>query len=57
MMEQVYAKNFFGVKSYYDLDVVQKSNDGKKIVIKTWNGSLAKMKLDENNECFIVDME
>lgn len=30
MVESIFAKNMFGVKSYYDLDVISKSKDEKE---------------------------
>jgi hypothetical protein len=57
MTESVLAKNMFGVKSYYDLDVISKSKDESKLVIKTWNGLLKTLKLDEKEKCYIVESE
>lgn len=54
MVEQVFAENIFGTKSFYDLDVISKSNDKKEIVVKTWNGIMKKMMLDEKINCYKV---
>lgn len=54
MIEQVFAENMFGTKSFYDLDVISKSNDKIEIVVKTWNGKFKRMKLDEKINCYKV---
>lgn len=53
MIESVFAENMFGVKSFYELNVVSKSNDLKEIIIKSWNGELKKLKLDEKKKCYV----
>jgi hypothetical protein len=53
MTETIFAENMFGVKSYYDLNVVSRSNDHKEITIKTWNGKLTKLQLDDKKKCYV----
>ena len=53
MIESVLAENMFGIKSYYQLNVVSKSNDEKEITIKSWNGELKKLKIDEKKKCYV----
>lgn len=53
MTETIFAENMFGVKSYYDLNVVSRSNDHKEITIKAWNGELTKLKLDDKKKCYV----
>lgn len=57
MTESIFAKNFFGVKAYYDLNVVSKSADKKTIVIKSFDGVLKEMKLDEKENVYAVVSE
>lgn len=57
MIESVYAENYFGVKSCYDLNVISKSSDKREIIIKTWDGIIKKLKLDEKKKCYIVESE
>jgi len=57
MTESVLAKNMFGVKSYYELNVISKSKDKSELVVKSWDGVLKKMKLDEKEKCYIVESE
>lgn len=55
MTELVFAKNMFGVKSYYELDVISKSKDEEEITIKYWNGELKKLKLDQKDKCYVLE--
>jgi hypothetical protein len=57
MIESIFAENMFGVKSYYELNVISKSNDSKEITIKSWNGKLKKLKLDDKKKCYVVREE
>ena len=54
MTETIFAENMFGVKSYYDLNVVSRSNDHKEITIKSWNGEIKKLTMDEKKNCYVV---
>jgi len=56
MIESIFAENMFGVKSYYELNVISKSNDSKEITIKSWNGELKKLKLDDKKKCYVVNV-
>lgn len=47
----------FGVKSYYDLDVISKSKDEKELTIKSWNGQLKVLKFNDKEKCFMVVSE
>lgn len=53
MIESIFAENMFGVKSYYELNVISKSHDSKEITIKSWNGELKKLKLDDKKKCYV----
>lgn len=57
MVESIFAENIFGVKSYYDLNVILKSEDKKLITIKCWDGKCKRLKLDEKKKCYIVEEE
>ena len=50
----IYAKNMFGVKSYYDVNVLIKSDDGRILITKSYNGNLSKLKLDEKDKCYVL---
>ena len=53
MEKSILAENMFGVKSYYDVDVVSFSD--KNLVIKSWNGKFKKLKFDDNKKCYVFD--
>jgi hypothetical protein len=57
MIEDVYAENFFGVKSYYSLNVILKNETGSVLVVKDWQNNLKKLKYNETKKCYIVDKE
>jgi hypothetical protein len=57
MNESIFVENMFGVKAYYDLDVLMKTEDEKTIIIKTWNGVLKKLSFNEEEKCYIVEQE
>jgi hypothetical protein len=52
MKETLFVETIDGCKSYYDLDVISKSDDKKEIVIKHWNGDKV-LKLDEKKNCYV----
>lgn len=54
MKETLYVENMNGLKSYYDLDVISKSDDKKEVVIKSWEGKLKTLKLDETRNIYIA---
>lgn len=55
MKETIFAEDMFGSKSYYDVDVISKSEDNKSIIIKSWNGDLKNLKLDEKKKCYVYE--
>jgi len=55
MTESILAENMFGVKSFYELDVISKSDDLKELVIITWDNKRKKLKYNENKKCYVVD--
>ena len=57
MTETLYVKNMFGVKGYFDVDVLMKTENEKVIVIKTWDGFLKKLKFNEKDDCYEVTHE
>lgn len=52
MKETLYIENMNGQKSYYEVEVLSKSNDNKEIVIQGWNGSKT-LKLDEKRKIYV----
>jgi hypothetical protein len=57
MTESILAKNFFGAKSYYDLNVIAKSEDQKIVIVKSWDGILKKLRFSDKDKCYIVESE
>jgi hypothetical protein len=53
MLETLYVENMNGHKSYYELDVISKSEDKKIVIIKHWNGGQKTLKLDEKRNIYI----
>lgn len=53
MKETLYVENMNGMKSYYDLDVISKSDDKKEVTVKTWDGKQKTLKLDERRNIYI----
>jgi hypothetical protein len=51
MKETLYVETMNGNKSYFDLEVISKSDDKKEIVIEHWTGPKT-LKLDEKNNCY-----
>jgi hypothetical protein len=56
-MESLFVKNIFGVKSYFDVDVIMETEDQKVKVIKSWNGYLKRLKFNEKEKCYEVTDE
>lgn len=56
MVESIFAENMFGIKSYYLLDVISKSENEKELIIKIWNGKYKRLKLDEKKKCYIAEL-
>jgi hypothetical protein len=52
MKETLYIENMNGQKSYYDVEIISKSIDGKEVVIKEWNGEKT-LKLDEKRKVYV----
>lgn len=55
MVESIFVENMFGVKSYFNVDIISKSVDQKNITIKTWSGEELKLILDEKKKCYVVE--
>ena len=57
MTETLFVKNMFGVKGYFDVNVLAKTEDEKVIIVKTWDGYFKKLKLNEKENCYEVKDE
>jgi hypothetical protein len=53
-IQELYIKNIFGAKSYFQVKVILESIDRKTIIIKSWDGLVKKLKFDETEGCYIV---
>lgn len=54
MKETLFVETMNGIKSYYDLEVISKSEDKKEIVIKHWRTGQKTLKLDEERNIYIA---
>lgn len=52
MKETLYIENMNGQKSYYEVEVLSKSQDEKEVVIQGWNGAKT-LKLDEKRNIYV----
>ena len=52
MKETLYIENMNGQKSYYEVEVLSKSDDKKEVVIQGWNREVT-LKLDEKRNIYI----
>lgn len=57
MVESIYAENLFGVKSYYDLDVISRNESESVVIIKDWQETLKKLKFDAKKKCYVFESE
>ena len=50
----IYCKNFFGVKSYLEVDILLENEEANIIVSKEWDGHYCKFKFNEKDKCYEV---